>query len=776
MGRIFVSVVLMLASYWAGANSMDYYFSAKQKFSADITTPEQFLGYPVGDWHVRHDQLRQYMELLASQSPRLQLQVTGRTHEQRALLLLTVTRPERFNGLAAWQQQRQQRILAGTKSSENDPMVLWMGYSVHGDEPSGANAAMLVAYYLAAAQGPEIEQLLEQAVILLDPSVNPDGLDRFAIWANMHKGMNANPDNAHLEHNQPWVKGRPNHYWFDLNRDWLLLQHPESRARVKLFQQWLPNVLTDFHEMGTDSTFFFQPGIPSRKHPLTPARNVELTQQLAKFHAKALDEVGSLYFTEESFDDFYFGKGSTYPDIHGGVGILFEQGSSRGHRQNSINGVVEFPFTIRNQLLTSLSSFAGALANKAALQQYQAEFYKTARQDAKQQAAAGLLVDNPQDDGRWQAFLAILSQHHIQFQFLQSAVRQQGDEFAIGSVFIPYDQAQYRLLSALFSEQQNFADNTFYDVSAWHLGHAFNLTVRPWQGRVSALKLAAEPQKLQLSELPVGVAYAFSWQDYRAPQLLTHLLQQGVRARMATSAFTATTTQGTKSFPMGSVVIAGAQQPANLHKILQAAQRQWALPIITVASGLTPQGIDLGSRAMQPVTLPKVLIIGGQGIDSQEVGELWYHIDRFVGTPVTIVDQTRMADVDFANYSHVLLADGRYNLSKSQLAALELWVKQGGVLWAQKSAVKYVIDNKLSPASYYTADDIDAKFNVAELRYADRERWQATQRIAGAIFDTRVDKSHPLLAGINAENLPTFRDHNMILKAADVPLVTVAKY
>src|SRR5690606_10462510 len=201
----------------------------------------------------------------------------------------------------------------------------------------------------AAATGPEADAILNNVVVLLDPVLNPDGLNRFAHWVNSNRSKNINADPATREHSETWPGGRTNHYWFDLNRDWLPVQHPESQGRIRQFHKWKPNVVLDFHEMGTNSTFFFQPGIPSRNNPLTPKRNFELTAEIAKYNAAGMDEIGSLYYTRQSFDDFYYGKGSTYPDGNGSIGILFEQASSRGHIQESVNGLVTFPFTIKNQ-------------------------------------------------------------------------------------------------------------------------------------------------------------------------------------------------------------------------------------------------------------------------------------------------------------------------------------------------------------------------------------------------------------------------------------------
>ena len=268
----------------------------------------------------------------------------GFTYEGREQLLLIFSSTKNIQQLDAIQQQHYQLTEANGSTSldiNKMPLVLWIGNSIHGNESSGANAALLDAYYLAAAEGTEIDKLLDNTVILLDPSFNPDGLNRFASWVNANKSQTQVSDPNSRELNEMWPGGRFNHYWFDLNRDWLPAQHVESQNRLKFFHQWKPNILTDHHEMGSNSTFFFQPGVPSRVNPNTPLKNQELTAAIGNYHAKFLDSIGSLYFTKEGYDDFYYGKGSTYPDINGGVGILFEQASSRGHAQDTENGYSE---------------------------------------------------------------------------------------------------------------------------------------------------------------------------------------------------------------------------------------------------------------------------------------------------------------------------------------------------------------------------------------------------------------------------------------------------
>jgi hypothetical protein len=325
---------------------LSYYLPDGVSYNPDIPTPKAIIGHEVGEFHVTHDKLVNYMYAIDKASDRVTLEVTGYTHEARPLLLLTITSPKNHQNLEAIRAQHVQLTdpsRSGSLNTRNMPVVFYLGCSIHGNEASGTNAGLLMAYHLAAAQGPEMEKALENTVILFDPSFNPDGMQRFSAWVNSRKSRSVSTDPYDMEHNEAWPGGRTNHYWFDLNRDWLVAQQPESQARIRKFHQWKPNVLTDHHEMGTNATFFFQPGVPARMHPLTPQKNLELTKKIGEYHAKALDAIGSYYYTQEGYDDFYYGKGSTFPDVQGAIGILFEQASSRGHAQESTNGILRFP-------------------------------------------------------------------------------------------------------------------------------------------------------------------------------------------------------------------------------------------------------------------------------------------------------------------------------------------------------------------------------------------------------------------------------------------------
>ena len=758
------------------------YLPEGQNYNKDIPLPAQVLGYPVGTWHVRHDQVVRYMEVLAEKSDRISVTYTGQTHEQRPLLLLTFTAPSNHQNIDTLQARHIDNIAQGKAPAPDEPLVIYMGYSVHGNEPSGTNAALLIAYHLAASNSPEVNALLNENIILLDPSLNPDGLSRFAQWANMHKGQNLVSDPMHREHREHWPSGRTNHYWFDLNRDWLLLTHPESKARVTQFHNWRPHVLTDFHEMGTNSSYFFQPGVPSRKNPLTPAQNVTLTGELGQFHAKALDADKQLYFTEESFDDFYYGKGSTYPDAHGSIGILFEQASSRGHLQESINGDLSFVRTIQNQVTTSLSTFDGAMENKAAIFDYQQQFYTDTRKLAKDNEFSGYLVAQGADESRFERMVSILLSHKIELQRVTQDLTVNGVKYiANKAIYVPLAQNQYRLIQSLFSEQQRFEDNTFYDVSNWNIGLAFNLDYTGTKASVSR-KLALGPwQASQTKNNTLAeneYAYVFEWFDHQAPTMLQSLLEQDVQVRAAGADFTAKTTNGEMDFSKGAIVIPSAlAQPDNLTALLNNYAKRYNIAVHSITSGLTTKGIDLGSRRFAKIDKPEVLLIGGVGTSISEVGEIWHYLDTRLGVPATIWDLNDVEGRSFDRYSHIIFASGRYNkLNESTITELESWVKEGGVLIGQKSAVTWFANRNWIDNKPVTTEAIDDAFSSKELVFGDKSALGAKKLVAGAVYNSQIDLTHPLFFGFEKDTLPLFKTSNMVLNLTDNPFEDIAKY
>ncbi|MEE9372436.1 MAG: M14 metallopeptidase family protein [Saprospiraceae bacterium] len=776
---------LLIGSYfqiYSQSVNLDYYLP-EISYNSDISTPEQFLGYQVGDWHVSHDQLHFYMKHVAAQSNRIVIKEIGRTHENRPLLNLIITSPKNHDRLDEIQAEHR-ALTDPSKSAEmniNDiPIVIYQGYSIHGNEASGSNAALLNAYYLAAGQSDHINDLLDHAVIIIDPSYNPDGLHRFSTWANQHKGKHITSDPNHREYRETWPGGRTNHYWFDLNRDWLLLTHPESQARIKVFHQWKPDIVTDHHEMGTNSTFFFQPGVPDRTNPNTPNKNQELTFEIAKFHAAALDKIGSLYYTKESFDDYYYGKGSTYPDINGGIGILFEQASSRGHAQESVHGKITFPFTIRNQFTTSLSTQDAGLALRKDILTYKRKFYQEARLDAQKSKTKAYVFGNNIDPVRTERFVKILQSHDINVYGLSKNVKIARHSFSASNAYIvPTDQYQYKLIKTIFEEVKTFKDSLFYDVSAWTLPHAFDLnygaisrSARSYIG-VSAKMVDKEYYSPSQSE-PYG--YLSDWAAYGAPTFLDALLKKDIIVRVSHKGFTTRVNGKKQSFRRGTLVIPSQNQPLSseeLSQLIKQLANDHKVPTASVLSGFTNDGFSLGSPSMSSLKSVKSAILVGSGVNGYDAGAAWHQMDKNFKIATPLLDINNIGRVDLGRYDAIIMPDGNYNALNGDVEKIKTWITSGGNLIASKRAIDWLISHELCSAE---KADSDSSKNKATRTYENRSKERGSKVTGGVIVNMEVDLSHPLFYGYNDKYIATFKKGNNYYKLLKDSYNTPGKY
>ncbi|HEY1007569.1 MAG TPA: M14 family metallopeptidase [Sphingobacteriaceae bacterium] len=762
---------------------LSYYLPGDVNYDPAVPTPQEFLGFQIGEQHVSHDQIVAYMKELGRTSSRVTVTEYARTYENRPCLLLTVTSPENHKNLENIRREHLKLSDPAVSASVNIaemPAVVWMGYSVHGNEPSGANANMLVSYYLAAARGPEVDQMLRHTVVLIDPAINPDGLQRFSTWVNANRSAALVTDPNSREFSEPWPSGRTNHYWFDLNRDWLPLQHNESRGRLQKFHEWKPLILTDHHEQGSNATFFFQPGIPSRTNPLTPERNQELTAKIGTYHAAALDRIGSLYFTRENYDDFYYGKGSTYPDINGSVGILFEQGSSRGHAQETANGILTFPFTIRNQVVTSFSTLRAAGAMRTELLENQRKFYADALKQAKSDAVKAYVFGDDANRATTYHLLDILSRHQIRVHRLAQPVEAGGKKFGKdGSYVVPLDQAQYTTIKAIFGTQTEFRDSLFYDISAWTFPLAFNL---PYAELKSAAKLLGErigKPALHSGKLvggTSGYAYLFGWNEFYAPRLLTALLKSGIRAKVSQRPFSMQIAGETREFSYGTILIPVTGQPLtpdSLRSLISSEAARNATDVYAVGTGMT-EGINLGSSNFKNLQMPKVALLTGPGVNNNDAGEVWHLLDQRFRIPPVLIEQSTVNRASLDRYNVLVMADGSYSgLNENGKEEIRRWVRNGGVLIASGEANRWAASAGITPVKYKEVKHTDPE---AFRNYDTQAEVRGSRYIPGAIFNTRVDRTHPLLYGIRSDAVPVFREGtNMFEKPAN-PFVTPVSY
>lgn len=780
-------IALFLLKLSNGQEGLDYFLPQNIQYNPNIPVPKKVTGHEVGEWHVTHDKLIGYMNEIARLSNRAVLQEYGRSYENRPLVHLVVTSPENHQKL---EQIRKEHLalsnpFQSTKGDINEmPVVITLGYSVHGNEASAGNSSLLTAYYLAAAEGSEIEQLLQNAVILIDPCLNPDGFNRFATWVNMHKSYTPVTDPNSIEFDEFWPGGRTNHYWYDLNRDWLLLQNPESRGRVKRFYQWMPNINTDHHEMGSNSTFFFQPGILSRNNPLTPEKNWYLTQKIAKHYARGLDKIGSLYFSEEVFDDFYFGKGSSYPDINGCIGILFEQGSIRGFARETDSGIRTFAFAIRNQFTVSLSTLEAGIEHRKELLEYQQEFYESAIEKAKNNNVKAYLFGDTKNEGKVYHFVDILKQHNIKVYEIKQDIRMDNKLYNRGKAFIvPVEQPQYRLIESLFRKITKFADSTFYDVSSWTLPLSFNLD---YTGITSIKErdniVGQEIMNLSFPEGKVtggqsSYAYLFKWDEYHTPGALYELMKNGVRTRVATKPFGFESGILKRDFSYGAILVPVQSQEMNsdeLFGLMKKVSDKNGLEIFAVETALTPSGIDLGSGSFVSLEKPEILLLAGEGVSSRDAGEIWHLFDTRYQIPVTLTKTDRLRRLDINRYNVLIMPGGSYgNMGEQVINKIKQWVQNGGILIAYKNANRWITSQKLADIKYKKRIEPDS---TANYRYADRYKNYSVQRISGGIFETQVDLSHPLLYGYYKEKLPVFKNGNDFVEKSNNPYANPIMY
>ncbi len=755
------------------------YFLPDIEYDPGIPTPDDFLGFRTGfDWHVSHDQLVYYMRELARTGQRIQMQEYGKTHEGRPLLTLTITHPDNFSRLEEIKRRRQ-AWAAGEPGNANDlpdmPAVIYQGYSVHGNEASGSNAALWYAYYLAAGRSEELDRRLRHTVILLDPCFNPDGLQRFSAWVNSLRSKNLVSDPAADEYNERWPGGRTNHYWFDLNRDWLVMQQPESPGRVALLQEWLPNILTDHHEMGANSTFFFQPGEPARVNPITPARNQEITARIGQFHAEILSENKILFFSRENFDDYYYGKGSTYPDANGCIGILFEQASSRGIAQETSNGRLDFSYTVRNQALVSLSTLKAADTMRQELNAYLRDFFRSALEEAKRDPVQAYIFSTDDNDAPGRAFLQILLQHKIHVHRLEAAVRIGDQLFSKDDAYVvPVAQSRYRLVRAIFDRPRAFQDSIFYDISAWTLPDAFGLswaaTDNPaFQPRRlgNALTAAPELPTFDLQPSPDAYAFVLPAEPFYLPKVAHRLLEAGLRVKVATKPFAI----AGRTFARGALLIAVEKQPLDALGIadrLRAATRETGVAVVPVFNGQSASGSDLGSGNFIALKRTRVALVTGAGISASDAGEVWHWLDTQLGLAPVLLDAARMSGTDLSAYQVVVLADG--SPAAAQAEQLKNFVSSGGTLIATGSALRWLGARGLMDVRFRNAPPFPESGKRRQYEFLSDDR--AARRAPGSIFEADLDLSHPLCYGYRRSKLPVFLGDTLYVETARNPYAT----
>ena len=756
-------------------------------YDPQISRPEKIIGHQIGTRHTRTSQVVDYFEALASESDRIVLKSHAVSHEGRKLIHAIVTSPENHEKLdlirIANLRLSDNPSSVSNNEINNMPVIAYLGYSIHGNEASGTEAAILLLYHLAAGKGYEIDQILKNTVLIVDPMFNPDGRDRFVNWVNGNRGLVATDDVQDREHNEPWPGGRTNHYFFDMNRDWLPLTQPESRGRVSVFHYWRPQYLLDVHEMGGNSTFFFQPGIPSRNNPNTPEEGIKLAYKLAPYFAKRLDSIKSMYYSEQSFDDFYYGKGSTFGDIHGSVGILFEQGSSRSLETTTSSGKLTYAYSVRNQFMATLGNIDGLVALRKDFLNYQKSFYQTANSEAKKNPVKGYLISLKNNRTKAQMLLRNLQSHRIKAYELKRSISIREGKFNKGeAVIIPTKQPQTRFINGIMEKVTMFTDSLFYDVSAWTLPLAYG---------VESYQLKQGPDSYLGNELPLveldggsvmggkaQSAYLMKWNRYYNARALYKILDAGVLPRLTTEPFSANVNGKNMSFDRGTIVIPVSQRDANstlteddIHNLMNDIALENHVNIYATNSASTPTGPDLGGAFQGLLKKPKVAILSGRGTSSYGVGEVWHLLNHRMHIPASLVDANNLTQRKLSYYNTLILADGNYTmLDSTDIQSIKDWNKEGGTLITTGSASRWAVNKKITTEKIKKNKQINL-----DIAYSRVRNTTGAQRIGGAIFNIRLDNTHPIGYGYK-KAVPVFRRGDTFFELSKSPSANVARY
>ncbi len=753
--------------------AQEYYFKDKAPFDAAIPTPEAFLGYKIGEHHTRHDLIVAYLTKLAAISDRASIEIYGKTHEKRKLVMFAVSSPKNLQNLVTIKEQHLAFVNteANAKNYDDVPIIIQLGYNVHGNEPSSSEAALLTAYTLVASNSEEVLNYLEKSVIFIDPTINPDGRDRHTQWANQYQAKNLVSDNIDAEHNEAWPRGRTNHYWFDLNRDWLLAVHPESQGKLKWMHSWYPNVVTDFHEMGTNSHHFFEPMKPIGSwDPIMPKENYEdLNNLFAPYFANALDKVGSLYYTKESFDGTYPGYGSSYPDLQGGLALLFEQASSRGHVQDTDYGKITFPFTIRNQYISTFATIKAAVENKGFLRKYQQNFFKSAVTKKAKSGFAGYEFQEEFDKNREKAFVDQLLTHKIK-------VYKKGDTYTV-----PLKQPQHRMVQTMFETYEKYRDSVFYDASAWSVANFYNIKYKGVKSvdlgdEVTSTENMVNPNEISKTDY----AYILDWDDYNTPAALYFLQSKGLKVASAFKPFSLNTSQGKQNFNYGSLLIPVSKQKHKsdvVFKIIKTAQEKFNIPVFAANTGFSLQGIDLGSNNFRVLEQPKVAMFIGEGVNSYEAGEVWHLLDTRVHMPITKIRMTSYNRANLEKYNTLVMVSGNYNqLDSIQRSKLKDWTAKGNTLITIAGGSKWLVDKKMVKEQLTKKPKSKNKKTLERLPYVDASENSGRERVGGVIFQVDLDLTHPLGFGYRNSELPVYKNNMVFLAPSKSAYATVAKY
>jgi len=745
-----------------------------------VPSPEAFLGYRLGAHFTPYHLVTGYFRAVAGAAPdRVRIEQYGTTYEGRPLLLAFIASPANLQRMES--VRRNNLRLAGVlrdsvTPDEHAPVIVWLSYNVHGNEPASTEAAMKTLYALADAASPQERDLLQHTVVVIDPCINPDGRDRYVNWYNDVVGVQPNPDPSSREHQEPWPRGRSNHYNFDLNRDWAWQTQIETQQRLKKYNAWLPQVHVDFHEQGFNNPYYFAPAAEPYHDVITPWQR-EFQVMVGKNNAHYFDRNGWLYFTKEEFDLFYPSYGDTYPIYNGAIGMTFEQGGIGAGLavQLSDGDTLTLAQRIEHHYTTGISTIEVAAANADRLIREFHQYFIEAVAHPGGEFRAYLLRNDTFGD-RLERLRGFLDRNGIKWGFAAGGTYTGVDyetgktetfRTAQGDIVINANQPKSNLLRVLFERQSHFSDSVTYDITAWSAPFAYGIRAYGLASYVTETGKAAPAERAIVDTGGEHYAYAVRWTGMGSMRLLSRMLQKGVKVRFAERPFQS----GGLGFDRGTLLITATGNGmlgAELWPAVNAAAKETGVSLWPIASGFVDKGPDFGSGLVRFIRRPRVALLTGSEAGSQEAGEVWHLFEQEIGYPITLVNAESMGRIAWKNFDVVILPGGHYRGLDEKGVADQLrgWIQEGGRLIAVGSAVEQLAKGEWGIRT--KGGDADKKEDGGEKkddeyaglrRYDNRQREEVESSVPGSIYKVELDNTHPLAFG--------YPDHYYTLKQDD---------
>ncbi|MDN3655111.1 M14 family metallopeptidase [Ferruginibacter paludis] len=727
-------------------------------FAQTIKSPDEFLGYPLGSKYTPHYKIVNYFKYAVAAMPQvMKLDQYGETNEGRPLLLAYIATPENLAKLDDIRKNnlRLTGMLTDQQGNVNAPVIVWLSYNVHGNETSSSEASMKTLYELLNPANNATKEWLKNTVVLIDPCINPDGRDRYVNWYNSVVGKNANPDKQSREHMEPWPGGRTNHYNFDLNRDWAWQTQKETQQRLKMYNQWMPQVHVDYHEQGYNNPYYFAPAAQPYHEVVTQwQRDFQVT--IGKNNAKYFDSNGWLYFTKEEFDLFYPSYGDTYPIYSGAIGMTFEQGG--GSRSGSAviidNGdTLTLKDRIAHHFTTGMSTLEMASQNKEKLMKEFSNFFINEKNNGIGEYKSFVVTDV--NSNKINALKRMLDGNNILYS---NAVINNAKGFnyfsgkeesfsAANSLVVSTYQPKGTLVKVLFEPKSKLVDSATYDITAWSLPYVFGLQAYAVKEKITITPYGAKQTTAAVPETSYG--YLVNYTSFEEAKFLAALLNAGIRVRFAEKDFML----NDKKFMRGTLIVLKKGNETKLADFAVAAQK-FNANVTAISTGFMESGNDFGSAKTHFINQPKVALVTGKGTDAGAAGELWHLFEQELDYPLTLINADDFTNLSLKNIDVIILPNGNYKFlsDKEPLADLKTWVRQGGKIIALENAVNQMANGdwglKVKKEDEEKDKKDEPKVSYADVKpYEENEHEYIKNTIAGAIYKLDIDNTHPLAFG-----------------------------